>query len=137
VIGITAWGSRRCYLPATFDKTDFRRQPSIVEKAMNSISSWLLLILLIFPAYCFADPPDASALYKSKCTVCHGTDGTGDTPMGKKLGSKSFKSPEVQKESDSDLKNIISSGKGKMPAYKTLAPEQIDALVKYVRELGK
>jgi mono/diheme cytochrome c family protein len=91
----------------------------------------------MFPAYCLAESPDAATLYKSKCAVCHGADGTADTPMGKKLGTKSFKSPEVQKESDSDLKSSISNGKGKMPAYKALTPEQIDALIKYARELGK
>jgi cytochrome c6 len=104
---------------------------------MKSISSWLLPVVLVFPVYCLAQSPDAATLYKSKCVVCHGADGTGDTPMGKKLGAKSLKSPEVQKESDSDLKGSISNGKGKMPAYKTLTPEQIDALVKYARELGK
>ena len=77
---------------------------------MKLISSWLLLVVLIFPAYCLADSTDAAALYKSKCAVCHGADGTGDTPMGKKLGVKSLKSPEVQKESDSDLKASISNG---------------------------
>jgi mono/diheme cytochrome c family protein len=104
---------------------------------MKSISAWLLLVVLTFPAYCLADSTDAAALYKSKCAVCHGADGTADTPMGKKLGVKSYKSPEVQKESDSDLKSSVRNGKGKMPAYKTLTPEQIDALVKYARELGK
>ncbi len=58
--------------------------------------------------------------------------------MGQKLGIKSYKSPDIQKQSDADLKNSIANGKGKMPAYgKSLTPEQIDSLVKYVRQLGK
>jgi cytochrome c6 len=114
-----------------------RRKRPILEKSMKSISSWVLLVVLMFPAYCLSESTDAAALYKSKCAVCHGADGSGDTPMGKKLGAKSLKSPEVQKESDSDLKSSLSNGKGKMPAYKTLTPEQIDALVKYARERGK
>ena len=57
--------------------------------------------------------------------------------MGQKLGVKSYKSPEIQKQSDAELKNAIMNGKGKMPAYKSLTPEQVDGLVKYVRELGK
>ena len=57
--------------------------------------------------------------------------------MGQKLGIKSYKSPDIQKQSDADLKNAITNGKGKMPAYKSLTPEQVDGLVKYVRELGK
>ena len=57
--------------------------------------------------------------------------------MGQKLGVKSYKSPDIQKQSDADLKNAITNGKNKMPAYKSLTPEQVDGLVKYVRELGK
>jgi|SRR5215468_655423 len=103
---------------------------------MKTISLWFLIVVLI-PAYCFSDSSDAATQYKSKCAVCHGADGTGDTPMGKKLGVKSYKSPDVQKASDADLKNSVINGKGKMPAYKTLTAEQIDGLLKYTRELGK
>ena len=60
-----------------------------------------------------------------------------NTTMGKSLGIKSYKSPDTQKQSDGDLKNAITNGKGKMPSYKSLTPEQIDGLVKNVRELGK
>src|SRR5437879_13475130 len=101
---------------------------------MTLISSWLLLVVLIFPAYYLADSTDAAALYKSKCAVCHGADGTGDTPRGKTLSVKSPKSPEVQKESASDLKASISNGKGKRQAYKTLPAEQIDPRVKYASD---
>lgn len=104
---------------------------------MKTISLWFLIVVLIMPVDCFSDSSDAATLYKSKCAVCHGADGTGDTPMGKKLGVKSYKSPDVQKSSDAELKNSMINGKGKMPAYKTLTPEQIDELLKYTRELGK
>ena len=60
-----------------------------------------------------------------------------ETQWEQKLGVKSYKSPDIQKQSDADLKNAITNGKGKMPAYKSLTPEQVDGLVKYVRELGK
>ena len=53
------------------------------------------------------------------------------------MGVKSYKSPDIQKESDAELKNSIANGKGKMPAYKSLTPEQVDGLVQYVRQLGK
>lgn len=98
---------------------------------------WLLPVVLIVSLSGFADSTDSAALFKSKCAMCHGPDGTGNTTIGKNLGIKSYKSPEVQKQSDEDLKNTIVNGKGKMPSYKTLTPEQIDGLVKYIRELGK
>ena len=102
---------------------------------MKRMLPWLLLVAFIVSVNCFADS-DSAALFKSKCAMCHGPDGTGSA-MGQKLGVKSYKSPDIQKQSDGDLKNAITNGKGKMPAYKTLTPEQVDGLVKYVRELGK
>ncbi len=102
---------------------------------MKRMSPWLLLIAFIVSVNCFADSGSA-ALFKSKCAMCHGPDGTGST-MGQKLGVKSYKSADIQKQSDADLKSAITNGKGKMPAYKSLTPEQVDGLVKYVRELGK
>ena len=102
---------------------------------MKRMSPWLLLVAFIVSVNCFADS-DSAALFKSKCAMWHGPDGTGST-MGQKLGVKSYKSPDIKKQSDADLKDSITNGKGKMPAYKTLTPEQVDGLVKYVRELGK
>lgn len=79
---------------------------------------------------------DAAALYKSKCQVCHGPDGKGDTPAGKKMGVKDFHDPEVAKASDADLFKITKEGKGKMPAYNgKLTDDQIKSLVKYIHTL--
>jgi cytochrome c6 len=81
---------------------------------------------------------DAAPIYKAKCAACHGADGKGDSPIGKKMGLRDFASPEVQKMSDGELTAIIADGKGKMPSYKkSLKPEQIKDLVGYVRSLGK
>jgi cytochrome c6 len=79
----------------------------------------------------------AEATYKAKCAMCHGADGKGETPTGKAMKVKDFASDEVQKMSDADLSATISGGKGKMPAYKTLAPEQVKDLVGYVRAFAK
>jgi mono/diheme cytochrome c family protein len=81
---------------------------------------------------------DAAGTYKAKCSACHGADGKGDTPMGKKMGLKDLASPEVQKLSDDELAAIIADGKAKMPSYKkSLKPEQVKELVGYVRSLAK
>jgi mono/diheme cytochrome c family protein len=77
-------------------------------------------------------------IYKSKCQMCHGADGTPPAAMAKSMGMKDLKSDDVQKQSDADLKNTIEKGKGKMPAFAgKLTPAQIDDLVKYVRSLKK
>ena len=103
---------------------------------MKQMSTWLVFFALAVSVNALADSTDSAALFKSKCAMCHGPDGTGNA-MGQKLGVKSYKSPEIQKQSDADLKNTIVNGKGKMPSYKSLTAEQVDGLVKYVRELGK
>jgi mono/diheme cytochrome c family protein len=78
------------------------------------------------------------SLFKGKCAMCHGPDGAGKTMMGEKLKIPNLQSADVQKKSDADLKTIITKGKDKMPEYGTkLSKEQIDALVKYIRDLAK
>lgn len=77
-------------------------------------------------------------LFKMKCVMCHGADGSGNTPMGKRLNLSDLRSKQVQEQSDSVLQGVIENGKGKMPAQKArLAKEQIQQLVGYVRELAK
>jgi cytochrome c6 len=81
---------------------------------------------------------DSAATYKAKCAMCHGADGKGETPMGKKFGIHDFASPEVQKQSDAELEAITAKGKGKMPAYeKSLKPDEIKELITYIRGLAK
>jgi cytochrome c6 len=95
--------------------------------------------LAILVGFAFSLPllaEDGAALYKAKCVGCHAADGTGSA-MGKKLGAKALNSPEVQKLSDADIEKAISAGKGKMPGFKTLTPEQVKALVGEVRAFGK
>jgi cytochrome c6 len=98
----------------------------------------LVLSLPFVSAQAENSPNDGAALYKTKCAMCHGPDGAGKTPVGQKLGIRDLRSPEVQKQADSDLSHVIGEGKGKMPAFaKTFSEDQIKSLVAYVRELGK
>lgn len=77
-------------------------------------------------------------IYKAKCPACHGPDGKGEVPMGKKLGAHDLSSAEVQKQSDAQLTEVITKGKNKMPAYEgKLSKEQIAQLVAYIREISK
>ena len=85
-------------------------------------------------------PPagDGEATYKSKCAMCHGPDGGGDTTMGKKMKIKDLRSAEVQKQTDAQLAEIIAKGKSPMMGYeKQLDKEKIDQLVAFIRELAK
>lgn len=90
-------------------------------------------ILIAAVALSLAGPAlaaDAATLFASKCAACHGKDGKG-SPVGKKLGAKDL---TTVKESQAQIAATITNGKGKMTAFKgKLAPEEIDALAKYVK----
>jgi cytochrome c6 len=81
---------------------------------------------------------DAAATYKAKCAMCHGADGKGETPIGKKMGIRDLTSADVQKMSDEELITITTKGKNKMPGYENkLSAAQIKDLVAYIRQLAK
>ena len=76
--------------------------------------------------------------FKSSCAMCHGADGSGNTPVGKSMRIPDLHSTEVQNQSDAQLGEVISNGKNSMPPFKgTLSPEQIHDLVTHVRELAR
>lgn len=80
-----------------------------------------------------ADVAAGEATFKAKCAMCHGADGKGKEAMK----TRDLASADVQKMSDADLSGIITNGKGKMPAYKTLTPDQVKDLVAFIRSLKK
>jgi cytochrome c6 len=95
------------------------------------------LLFITLPVFADAGP-DAAAIYKSKCAMCHGQDGAGQTPAGKSMKVKDLRSPEVQKMTDKELFTVIAEGKGKMTGFKAkLSQADIDALVGFVRQLKK
>jgi mono/diheme cytochrome c family protein len=96
----------------------------------------LLLAFLLLPAV--GARADAEANYKAKCAGCHGPDGTGSTAAGKAMKVRDFHDPEVQKETDAELTDIITNGKNKMPKYgDKLKDTEIKELAAYVHTLGK
>ena len=81
-----------------------------------------------------ADVAAAEATFKTKCAGCHGADGKGKDAMK----TRDLSSADVQKQSDADLSGIITNGKPpKMPAYKSMTPDQVKDMVAYIRSLKK
>jgi cytochrome c6 len=101
------------------------------EKLMKKIVMCALVLAIVLPMTAFAD---GAAVYKTKCTACHGADGSGQTPVGKSLKLKDLRSPEIQKLTDADMTKSLTDGKGKMPPSK-LAADDIKAVIGYVRSL--
>ena len=102
-------------------------------------SAVFLLTALVLIISAPMQAQDGAALFKSKCAACHAPDGSGSGAMGKQLGVTDLRSDAVQKQTDAQLNDSITNGKGtKMPAYKGKIPDdEITGLVGYIRELAK
>jgi mono/diheme cytochrome c family protein len=82
-------------------------------------------------------PADAARIFKTNCALCHGTDGSGNTGVGKSVHAPDLRSDETQKQSDAALIEVITKGRGKMPAFGAkLKPDDITKLVAYIRTLA-
>jgi mono/diheme cytochrome c family protein len=95
------------------------------------------LITLALPSAARAQS-DGAKTFKTNCTQCHGEDGSGNTPIGKALKAKDLRSDEVQKKSDAELTDVITKGRGNMPAWGSkLSAVEIKSLVAYIRQIPK
>src|ERR1017187_1277844 len=87
---------------------------------------------------------DAAANWEAgKCKSCHGDDGKGQTPMGKKLSLKDWTDAKVQASfTDAEATKAIKEGvkdgdKTKMKPAEGLSDDDIKALVAKVRAFKK
>src|SRR5216684_3408294 len=110
-----------------------------MKTKMNQLRT-VTLVVAIFTGTCLlsapakADTAAGETTFKAKCAGCHGADGKGKEAMK----TTDMAAADVQKMSDADLSKIISEGRPpKMPAYKTLTPDQVKDLVGFLRSLKK
>jgi cytochrome c551/c552 len=82
---------------------------------------------------------DAATTWDKQCKACHGVDGKGATPMGKKLGLKDFTDAKFQatftdEQATKAIKEGVKDGdKTKMKAAEDVTADDIKALVAKVR----
>src|ERR1035437_9445704 len=115
-----------------------RNQVGVKEMSMTLVKKIALVGLAMGLAFPMIAPAESTGActFKAKCAMCHGSDGSASTGMGKSMGLKPLGSPEVQKVSDADMTALVTNGKGKMPAFKgKLSDDEISAVVKYVHTL--
>lgn len=87
---------------------------------------------------------DAKTQYEDQCAKCHGSDGKGDTKMGKKLGAKDYTDAKVQADlkDDAGIKAIKeglkdAEGKSLMKPTEGVSDDDAKALVAYMRTFKK
>jgi mono/diheme cytochrome c family protein len=88
------------------------------------------------------DAAKGKSIYQSKCVNCHGPEGKGDGPLGRKLKppAGNFSSPESKSKTEAELQDIIENGKPKtsMVAWKKQLKEpEIQDVLAYVLTLRK
>ena len=115
---------------------------TLFEKPVKKIAFLTAVLLAIPAAAVFAT--DAKALYEKDCAKCHGSDGKGETKMGKKLGAKDYTDPKVQEalKDDAAFKATKEGLKDKdgtvlMKPAEGTSDEDIKALVAYMRKFKK
>lgn len=80
---------------------------------------------------------DARKLYGQVCSRCHGDNGAGGEFDfdGKKMKAPSLRDGHALKHDDAHLAKKIAEGGDGMPAFnKRLTPEQINNLVRFIRQ---
>ncbi len=115
------------------------------KESRSIIFGTILLALFATAGFAANSKPEANSkpapdgsLFKSRCALCHGADGRGKTSLGQQLKAADLHSAPVQSQSSKALHNIILHGKGNMPPFEgQLTDEQIDQVLKFVRQFGK
>jgi mono/diheme cytochrome c family protein len=103
-------------------------------------------VLLSATALAQTDPKKTERLWKAKCSSCHGAAGKADTEKGQQMKIVDMTTPAFQAKKDDELKKAINDGvktekggvKQEMDAFKgDLTPEQVDAVIAYIRAFKK
>lgn len=85
---------------------------------------------------------DVKTTFENECAKCHGSDGKGNTKMGKKLGAKDYTDPKVQAELKVDkavkvLKEGLKEGDKVLMKPFDLPESELKALVEYMKTFKK
>lgn len=106
-----------------------------MKQRLKVAAIFCLMAGLAVPA--FAQDSGAET-YKARCAMCHGEDGTANTPAGKLFKAASFSEPAIVKIPDADRATIVKKGKDKMPAFGgKLTDDQIKSVLTYIHTLKK
>jgi mono/diheme cytochrome c family protein len=85
------------------------------------------------------EPSLVRQVYEARCAFCHGVEGKGDGVAGQALSPPptNFAAADFWKTAtEENLRDAITNGRpgtAMVPFGKTLKPEEIDALVEYLR----
>ena len=106
---------------------------------MNNPSRIIIFVAAVLLNAVIAHAADGQQLYTTNCASCHGADGKGRTPAGKKLGARDLTQSKL---TDAEIEKQIvvgtsdAKGNSRMPSFQAvLQPDDIAPLVAYVNTL--
>ena len=88
-------------------------------------------LFILIPSLSWAE--DGAALFKAKCSMCHGPDGAGKPA----LKAPSLISPEVKAKADADIIKTVQTNPKHAALAKALNEDQLKAIVGAIRDLQK
>ena len=96
-------------------------------------------LILLFLPWQSHGAEAGKGVYASRCQGCHGPDGKGNQTMAKALQADipDLTSKEIAKKPDAEIREILTKGKGKMPATTGLSEKELKELVGYVKGIAK
>jgi mono/diheme cytochrome c family protein len=104
-------------------------------KTIRSLAA-LVVVCCLAGAMSFAETGEA--IYKTKCTNCHGVAGMADTSMARALKVKPITDPEVKKMTLTQMVEAVRNGMGKIQPYKSsLSDAEIKGSVEHFRAFLK
>jgi high-affinity iron transporter len=98
-----------------------------------------LALLVVGEAALTSAGNDPAAIYRQHCAMCHGETGGGDGPAAVAFDPRptDFTALSFQESrTDDQLTEAIAQGQGTMPGFEIqLKPDELEALVAYIREM--
>ena len=93
----------------------------------------LALVLAAAGSAPAAAEADGKALFEKNCMKCHGADGAGDTPAGKKMKVPPLKLDELTADG---VVSTVRENKKHQTVAKKLSDADLQAIAAYVDSLG-
>jgi len=75
------------------------------------------------------------ALYETYCVVCHGPVGAGDGPVVPRFVRPPNLKGASRGHSDGYIYALLTNGRGNMPSYNRMSPEERWDVINYLRQL--
>jgi mono/diheme cytochrome c family protein len=101
---------------------------------MRKLLASMALLWMGFPSSTFGQS-GGRELYLTKCSACHGSDGAGNTTIGRSMKLNDAR-PAILHMGDEQLRVLILRGQGKMPSNKKLDAEKLHDLTVFLRDLA-